>query len=95
MGYRNVNRALTTPADPPLAHLLLVAMSAAAPDPPKGNPNVPIRYFGSVDWLVLVARSDKRYVRRSIRALEDSGWIKPDGYERGKRAWLLLLPGLA
>jgi len=72
---------------PLLAKFLLIAMAHAAHD--KDDPP---RYFGGQDWLAFVSGSDVRYVRRLMRGMEKDGWIAPDGYVDGRRAWVLRLP---
>lgn len=88
MGWKNANRALVADVSPLLARHLFVVMALTASD--KDDPP---RYFGSVDWLVNISGSDRRYVRRILRGMEKDGWITPDGYVDGKRAWILRLPG--
>jgi hypothetical protein len=86
MGYRNVDRALMADAEPVAAHLLLVAMAATTKDGTA-------RYYGGMEWLIAVMHTDRRRVYRLLTALSDDGWIKPDGYEHGRRVWVLNLPG--
>jgi hypothetical protein len=86
MGYQNVSRALMAREPSLAAHLLLVAMAAAVKDGTQ-------RYYAGTDWLVMVLDIDRRYVRRLLTRLTDDGWIKPDGYDHGRRVWVLNLPG--
>jgi hypothetical protein len=71
---------------PHAAHLLLIGMALTAKD---SNP----RYYGGAEWLALGLNIDRRRVNRLLNSLADDGWIKPDGYEHGRRVWLLILPG--